>query len=105
MKDAINAAVKWFQASKIMGFKVVSVPARGTPKGKDRKLVADSTSEIWARYYDIETNRPFFCDRDGIKKYSIQDIGYERRNGYAWYGTWPVKLLQKNYPVWLKNNK
>jgi len=105
MKDAINAAVKWFQASKIMGFKVVSVPAPGTPKGKDRKLVADSTSVIWARYYDIETNRPFFCDRDGVKKYSIQDIGYERRNGYAWYGTWPVKLLQKNYPVWLKNNK
>jgi len=105
IKDAVNSAVIWFQASKIQGYKVVSLPAPGTPKGKDRKLVADSTSVIWARYYEIETNRPFFCDRDGVKKYSIQDIGYERRNGYAWYGTWPVKLLQKNYPVWLKNNK
>ena len=105
MKDAVNAAITWFQASKIQGYKFVSVPAPGTPKGRDRKLVADSTSVIWARYYDIETNKPFFCDRDGVKKYSIQDIGYERRNGYAWYGTWPVRLLQKNYPDWLKKLK
>lgn len=20
---------------------------------------------LWARFYELETNRPFFCDRDG----------------------------------------
>jgi PelA/Pel-15E family pectate lyase len=102
IKDAVNAAVQWFQDVKITGYKFESVAAPGTPKGTDRQLVPDSTSVIWARYYEIETNKPFFCDRDGVKKYSIQEIGYERRNGYAWFGEWPKKLLEKTYPAWVK---
>lgn len=104
VKDAIKAAVEWFDSVKIVGYKVVNVDAPGTPKGTDRKVVPDSTSTIWARYYEIGTNRPFFCDRDGIVKYSIQEIGYERRNGYAWYGSWPEKLLASGYSKWLKKN-
>jgi len=105
IKVAVHSSVEWFQASKINGYKVVEVPAPGTPKGRNRELVADSSSTIWARYYEIETNKAFFCDRDGIKKYSLQEIGYERRNGYAWYGTWPMKILDKQYPEWLKKNQ
>ena len=102
IKDAVNAAVQWFQDVKIAGYKFEPVAAPGTPKGTDRQLVPDSTSVIWARYYEIGTNKPFFCDRDGVKKYSIQEIGYERRNGYAWFGEWPKKLLEKTYPAWVK---
>ncbi len=105
MKIAINAAVEWFKTVKIVGYKFIRVPAPGTPKGSDRQLVADSTSTIWSRYYEIGTNKSFFCDRDGIIKYSIREIGYERRNGYAWYGEWPQKLLDKKYPAWLKINR
>ncbi|WP_211480928.1 pectate lyase [Arcticibacter eurypsychrophilus] len=104
VKDAIKAAVEWFSAVKIEGYQVVNVDAPGTAKGTDRKVVPDSSSTIWARYYEIDTNKPFFCDRDGIVKYSIQEIGYERRNGYAWYGVWPEKLLEKGYSKWLKKN-
>lgn len=103
IKDAINAAVNWFQAVKITGYKLTSVPAPGSDKGRDRQLVADSNAPaMWARYYEIGTNKPFFCDRDGIKKYSIAEIGYERRNGYAWYGSWPENLLNRDYPEWVK---
>ena len=42
------------------------------------------------------------CDRDGIVKYAVAEIGYERRNGYAWYGKWPENLLVKSYPKWVK---
>jgi PelA/Pel-15E family pectate lyase len=104
IKDAINAAVQWFQEVKITGYKFDAVSAPGTAKGTDRQLVPDSSSVIWARYYEIGTNKPFFCDRDGVKKYSIQEIGYERRNGYAWFGEWPKKLLEKTYPAWVKKN-
>jgi PelA/Pel-15E family pectate lyase len=45
----------------------------------------ESASPLWARFYEIETNRPFFCDRDGVRKYDLKDIGSERRNGYGWY--------------------
>jgi hypothetical protein len=29
----------------------------------------------------------------------LAEIGYERRNGYAWCGTWPAALLEKDYPA------
>jgi pectinesterase len=56
---------------------------------------------MWARFYELENNRPFFCDRDGIKKYTLAEIGYERRNGYSWYSDSPQKILDK-YPEWKK---
>lgn len=105
VKASVNAAVKWLRQVKITGYKFAAVPAPGTPKGFDKQLVADPGSTIWARYYEIGSNKPFFCDRDGVKKYSIKDIGYERRTGYAWYGHWAQKLLEKDYPGWAKENK
>ncbi|MBW4888537.1 pectate lyase [Mucilaginibacter sp. HMF5004] len=102
VKEAIKTGVQWLQDVKIVGYKVAQYAAPGTAKGKDRRLEADPSSTMWARYYEIETNKPFFCDRDGVKKYSIEEIGYERRNGYAWYGEWAKKLLEKDYPAWVK---
>lgn len=67
---------------------------------KDRKIVAEKDAPpMWARFYELEDNRPFFCDRDGIKKYSLAEIGYERRNGYSWYGTGPQRVLDE-YKKW-----
>ncbi len=104
MKLAINSAVDWFQASQIKGFKFVAVSDPSLPKGFDRVLQPDSASLIWARFYDIETNEPFFCGRDGIKKKTVAEIEYERRTGYAWYGEWPKKILEKEYPEWKAAN-
>lgn len=101
---AISSAITWFDKVKIKGFKFKDVAAPGTIKGVNRQIVADSAAVTWARYYEIGTNRPFFSDRDGVKKYDVQAISYERRNGYAWYGVWPMKLLYKEYPVWVKKN-
>ena len=33
------------------------------------------------------------CDRDGVAKHNIMEIGEERRHGYAWAGDWAKKLL------------
>ena len=38
---------------------------------------------MWARFYEIGTNRPIFSDRDGFAKHDLSEIGYERRNGYV----------------------
>jgi hypothetical protein len=57
---------------------------------------------MWARFYEIGTNRPIYADRDGVAKRELADIGYERRNGYAWLGTWPQRLLETEYPAWKK---
>ena len=50
---------------------------------------------MWARFYDLDTELPFVCDRDGIKKKTLEEIGYERRNGYSWYTTDPQEIIDK----------
>jgi len=70
------------------------------PKGYDQVVVEDpSAGPLWARMYDIETNRPFFCGRDGVKKWKLSEIEPERRSGYAWYGTQPKAVLDA-FPEW-----
>ena len=44
--------------------------------------------------------RGLFCSRDGIKRYSLVQISYERRNHYRWLGYWPQRLLVQEYPAW-----
>ena len=91
---AVEAAVAWFQSAKITGIRLEK-------QGKDRVVVADPKAPaLWARFYDLKTGKPFFCDRDGVPKSSIAEIGEERRNGYSWYVTQPENLLEKEYPVW-----
>lgn len=104
VKNAITSAVQWFEKSKIEGYDFVFVPAKDLPGGKDRVLEKNPGSVIWARFYDIDTNEPFFSGRDSEKRKTVAEIEIERRVGYAWYGTWPAALLDKKYPAWLKKN-
>jgi len=100
--QAVKSAVEWFDAVRITGIRVVERPAPGTPKGVDRVVVSDpSAPPLWARFYELATNRPIFCGRDGVMKYSLAEIEYERRNGYRWYVDTPAKLLQEDYPKWV----
>ncbi len=55
----------------------------------------------WARFYEIESNRPFFANRDGRKVDSLAEVALERRSGYAWYGRWPEHLLESAYFQWM----
>lgn len=104
VKQAISGAVNWLSSVKISGYTYVDIEDPSQPKGKDRVVKADPNSTVWARFYDLETNEPFFSGRDGEKKKKLSEIEVERRTGYAWYGIWPKKLLEKEYPDWLKKN-
>ena len=77
--EAIESAVKWFEQTQLKD-----------PQGKP----------VWARFYEIGTNRPIFVGRDGVVKYDVNQIDEERRTGYAWYVDEPAKLLEKDYPAW-----
>ena len=67
---------------------------------RDYRVVAcEKCPPMWARFYDLETNRPFFCDRDGIKKYDVSQIGHERRTGYSWYNRDGSRVLAR-YKMW-----
>lgn len=91
--EAIAAGVAWFETAKLTGIRQISF------EGDKRILRDPDAPPLWARFYEINTNRPFFCGRDGIKKYRLAEIEAERRNGYAWYGDWP-KNLPGQYVKW-----
>lgn len=88
IKASIQAAENWFKAVKITGIRIV--------KTSDDVIVVDDpsvTTPIWARFYEIGTNKPIFVGRDGVVKYKLSDIDQERRTGYSWYGSWPSSLV------------
>lgn len=106
IKNAINSAVNWFERSKISGIKLEDKPLEGSPKGFDRFIVEDKNAPpLWARFYDIKTNRPIFTGRDKVVKYSFAEIEIERRTGYDYYTNAPQKLLENDYPKWVAKNK
>lgn len=101
VKVSIKAGVEWLEAHALRG---VDFEYFTNEDGKrDRRIVQTGDSSIvnWARYYDLETERPFYCDRDGIKRYDFSEVGYERRNGYSWIGDSPLRVI-KRYQKWLK---
>lgn len=101
--NAVNSAVAWFEKVKITGLRKERTFNKN---GKiiDKNIVPDENAPaIWARFMELEDNTPFFCDRDGIKKKTISEIGEERRNGYAWYKRDPQQVLDK-YPEWKKQH-
>ncbi len=98
---AVNSAVAWFEKVKITGFKE-DITYNENKKIIDKKVVADPNAPaMWARFMELDTNVPFFCDRDGIKKATLAEIGAERRNGYSWYTNEPKEVL-KAYDKWKK---
>lgn len=100
--ECVEAAVAWFEQAKIEGLqKEYFTNADGK---KDYKMVScESCPALWARFYELDTNRPFFSDRDGVKKYNLSDIGYERRNGYSWYNSGGSQVLS-DYAKWKKSH-
>lgn len=100
IRAAVEGVVAWYDQVKIVGKKVQNVTGPEYESGKDRKLVDDpSAPPIWARFYDIETNKPFFASRDGIKRDDYAAISWERRNKYSWFGNWGAKVA-KDYVKW-----
>lgn len=90
---AIQSAVAWFTSAQLNGIRWI--------EENDRRVVADeSAPPLWARFYEIETNRPIFSGRDRVIRYNVSEIEAERRNGYRWYTDEPGKLIRKDYPAW-----
>ncbi len=89
--NAIHAAAGWINSNKMIG------------KRWDRNqadVVDDASAPpLWARFYEIGTNKPLFGDRDNSIHYKLSEISEERRKGYAWYNTAGNKLLE-NYQHW-----
>ena len=92
---SVQAAMAWLESVKITSIRQVKVNG-------DKVIVKDPKAlPLWARFYEIGTNRPIFSGRNGVIKYDMTQIEHERRNSYAWYGDWPASLID-SYDKWKK---
>lgn len=98
IQEAVHAAMAWFAANRITDHRITYViDEEGL---RDRRWVESTKgNDLWGRFCELDTNRPFCADRDGIVKYDISEIGYERRNGYGWYTDAPLQLFPI-YETW-----
>ena len=104
--NAIEDAVRWLDRTQLTGIRVKKVPAPSEDFERHRAdfdvvVVPDNTAPpIWARHYEIGTDRPVFAGRDAVKRYALSEIERERRTGTPWYGEWPRPLIASEYPTW-----
>ncbi len=120
---SIISAINWFESVKIdninvtkvyddkyeISFKMMIQEDRTSGnereyiflgKGYDKVVMPAKGRPIWARFYDLKTQQPFFVGWDGVKRYSLDKIDYERRIEYSWYGYWPENLIKNDWPKW-----
>lgn len=106
---AIRHAVTWFRKSEIHGIRIEEIKAPHAEymyhsTDMDKVVVNDPNAPtIWARFYELTSNRPFMCNRNGKPVYSLADVERERRTGYAWYTYDPQRVLDA-YPKWQKEH-
>ncbi len=101
---AVEGSIEWFRSVAIHGMRFDEFTDAA---GKDdKRIVADpDAGPLWARFYEIGSNRPIFLDRDSVVRYSLSEIGQERRGGYDYYGGWAARLLANEYPRWREKHK
>ncbi|PPT95521.1 pectate lyase [Xanthomonas arboricola] len=104
IKTSVEAAARWFDAHRMrdLATKKVDDPTQET--GQDVILVAQPGASLWARFYDLQNQRPLYANRDGVALTEYMQVPNERRVGYAWHGTWPDKLLKDDIPKWRAAN-
>lgn len=101
---AIDGAVRWLRHVELHGValhRIAAEPGASDADADDSRLDdAPGASLLWARYYEIPSNRPFVADRHGRKFYDWSQLPRERRVNYEWYGPFASRLLLVDYPAW-----
>ncbi len=100
---AVHAACAWLTRVEIFGYRFGSgnfFADRTSPAGR-RLVAAAGAGPIWSRYYQIGDDRPIFGDRDKTIHDDVNDLSRERRNGYAWFNTGGVAVLNE-YKRWVQ---
>lgn len=87
IRKSVNTAIEWFKKVTLYGIEFV--------KSGDDKIVRQNAnaSPLWARFYELGTDKPLFSDRDSSVHYNVAEISKERRTGYAWYGNWGKNII------------
>ncbi len=83
---AVKSAINWYKKTKVTG--LYFNKKAGTFDEK-------AGSVLWYRFYEVNNDNYFFCDRDGVstKTQDFTKISEERRKGYQWAGEYGTALI------------
>lgn len=86
IQKAVKSAINWYKKTKVTG--LYFNKKAGTFDEK-------AGSVLWYRFYEVNNDNYFFCDRDGAstKTQDFTRISEERRTGYQWAGEYGTALI------------
>lgn len=98
---AIENALAWFEQTKITGL-------RKTKRDGRTVYEADpaATQPLWARFCDLETNKPLFAgSQDGLIYDSFADMAVNNGVGYDYHTSLPEGVLGSGRAKWQKERR
>jgi PelA/Pel-15E family pectate lyase len=93
---AVDGATAWYSAHALHGVVWDRNATTGTGLAPH-----EGAPELWARFYELETDKPIFGDRDRSVHYVVTELSSERRRGYGWYNS-RACVLTGAYAEWSK---
>lgn len=84
IQKSVKGAIAWFKKTKVTNLSYSSGVFTATTNGA-----------LWYRFYEVDNDNYFFCDREGIssKTQDITKLSDDRRYGYQWAGSYGSTLL------------
>jgi len=95
--DAVHSGCEWLDQVKLPGIRLAQ---------RDGAVVVvrdNNAPLLWARCYEVGTNRPMFLKRDGTVKYRLADIEPAMRTEVEWYSEAGQRALDM-YAKWKDRN-
>ena len=85
IQKAVKGAIAWYKKNKL----------KDKAFSKTAGVVDKAGSSLWFRFYEVNNDNYFFCDRDGAstKTQDFMKISEERRKGYQWAGDYGSAIL------------
>ncbi|OWV18184.1 pectate lyase, PelA/Pel-15E family [Fibrobacter sp. UWB16] len=85
VQKAVKGAIAWYRKNKL----------KDKAFSKTAGVVDKAGSSLWFRFYEVNNDNYFFCDRDGAstKTQDFMKISEERRKGYQWAGDYGSAIL------------
>lgn len=85
IQNAVKGAIAWYKKNRL----------KDKAFSKTAGVVDKSGSSLWFRFYEVNSDDYFYCDRDGAstKTQDFMKISEERRTGYQWAGDYGSAIL------------
>lgn len=99
IRDSIAAACDWFETHKITGLKKTK-----NERGKTDYVPDTTTNDVlWARFYDLKTQKPIFAgSQDGVVYSTYSEMAKNNKVAYDYFTTRPMDVITKEADRWKK---